>query len=141
MHWDDASAFVTHKERSMSSKRMFLNWNTALSDFDSTDANIVGVQVLFGLFEVSKSVEVDLFVGAMIAKNMELFHGFHLFTIVGFVGDVDDLLETECACTSDDAPDVVFLPNIVQKQVPFWDLFLHIFFYQLYNYYLVIWIK
>jgi hypothetical protein len=29
----------------------------------------------------------------------------------------------------------------VQKQVPFWDLFLHFFFYQLYNYYSVIWIQ
>jgi hypothetical protein len=126
MYWDDASAFVSQKERCMSSKRMLLNGNTAFSDFDSTHANVVGIQVLFSLFEIPKAVEIDLFEGAMIAKNMELFHGLHLFTIVGFVGDVNDLLETKCACASDDVSDVVFLSDVVQKQVAFWDLLLHI---------------
>lgn len=105
--------FISQKECSMTRKRMFLNRHTTLSNLYSANSDVVSVQILFCFFEISKSIEVNLLEGSMVAENMKFFHGFHLFAIIGFVGYINDLFETKGTCTSNYVPDVVFLANVV----------------------------
>ena len=115
MDWDDSSAFIPHKERCMAGKRLFLNRDATFTNLNSTYSNIVCIKVLFGIFEISEPIEIDLLVGAMIAKNMKLLHGLHFFAVFGFVSHINDLFKTERTCTTNDASNVVFLSDVVQE--------------------------
>lgn len=110
----------------MTRKRLFLDRYTIFTNFHPTYSNVVSVQVLFCFFKVSEPIEIYLLEGTVITKNMELFHGFHFFTVVRFVGDIDDFFKTKGACTTNDSSDVIFLADIVQEQEAFWYLFLHL---------------
>lgn len=135
MDWDDSCPLVTQKECSVSCKRLLLNWDASLSNFNTANTNVIFVQILLSLFKIPETIKVYLLICTMISKNMELFHGLHLFAIIRFICDVYDLLKTECASTTYDASDVVFLSNIVEEKVTFGDLFLHFFYNQLLVFY------
>ncbi len=110
---NDSGTFVSQKECSITRKRMFLNRHTTLSNLYSANSDIVSVQILFCFFKISKTIEIYLLESSMVAKNMKLFHGFHLFAIIRFVGHINYLFETKGACTSNYVSDVVFLADIV----------------------------
>lgn len=132
MNWNDSCTLVTQKECSMTCKRLLLNRDTSLSNLDTTNTNIVLVQILFCLFKVSETIKVDLLVCTMISKDVKLFHSFHFFAVIRLICDVYDLLKTESTSTTYDVSDVIFLSNIVEKKITFGDLFLHFFYNQLF---------
>ena len=137
MNWNDSCTLVTQKECSMSCKRLLLNWDTSLSNLNTTNANVILVQILFCLFKISETIKVDLFICTMISKNMEFFHSFHFLAVIRFICNVYDLLKTESTSTTYYVSDVIFLSNIMEEKVTFGDLFLHFYYNQLLVFYII----
>ena len=97
-----------------------MNGYATLTNLHTTNFDIVAVQILFYLFSVSKTIKFNLFISSMITKQIKFFHGFHLFTLIGFVSYVDNLLQPESTGTSDDISDIIFLRYIMKKKISFW---------------------
>ena len=112
-----------------------MNWNTILADLHSTYFNVIRIEVLLRLFDISKTIEIYLLVSSMVAENVKFLHGFHLFTIIWLVCYIDNLFKTKCTCASNYCSNVVFLTNVMKEEISFGKLFLH---FLLYNQLLVI---
>lgn len=123
--------FITQKESSISCKRLFLDGNTSLTNLYTTNSNIIFIKILLCLFKVSETIKIDLLICTMISKDVEFFHGFHFFSILRFVSNVNNLLKTEGTSTTNNATDVIFLSNIMEEKISFGELFLHFFYNQL----------
>lgn len=127
MHRNYSSALVTQKESSVSSERLFLNWNASFTNFYSTNFNVVLVQVFFCLLKISEAVKIDLFVCSMVAKDVELFHGFHLFAILRFIRNINNLFKAKSTCTTNYVSDIIFLSDVMKEEISLGKLFFHFF--------------
>ena len=128
MNRNNSCSLISHKESSVSSKRLFMYWLTALSYFYSTNGYTIGIEILLGLFKISKTIKLYLFKCSMITKSMKFLHSFHLFTVIGFISHINYFFETKGTCTSYNTSNVIFLTNIMQEKESFWKLFLHLNF-------------
>lgn len=75
-----------------------MDWLTVSSNLHPTDFNIVLFEILLGLGKRVKCMKIDLVICALVAKAVELLHGFHLLAALWAIGDIEYFRETESTC-------------------------------------------
>lgn len=125
MDWQQSSPLVAKEKGSATSEGMALYGLTVFSYLNAADFDSLLLQFLAASLEGGKGVVLDLFVSALVAEHVELFEYFSFFGF-GPASDEQDLIEAESAGTPDYISDVVAFADVVQQQVPFRFVPLHI---------------
>lgn len=98
---------------------------TILPYFNSTDFDSLFMQFLATSLKWGKRLILDLLVSALITEHIELFEDFRFFG-VGPATDKQHFVETEGTSTANYVSDVVSLTDVVQQQISFRFIALHI---------------
>lgn len=80
---------------------MLVNGSATLSNFNSTNSNIVGNKVFFGFFKTAEGLKLDLLVCSLISEHLEFLKYLHLLATLRSVADIEHFRKSKSTCAPD----------------------------------------
>ena len=102
---------------------MFLNGQTTLSNFNSTNFNTSVIEIQLAFLKRLIRLILHIFVGTLISKHIELLQQLDFFGLRS-IADIKNLLNSKSRGTTYDIANIISFADIVKEEIGFM-LWLH----------------